>query len=76
MSRQRCSDKTVRRIRKQTGLDVVHAQAHHNHGTILCVSDGSVWDLYPDGSFARDDKATWRYEADSDYLCTMTGGTK
>ncbi len=51
MMRQRMSDRKVKKLARQTGLDLVGVlvRGNTNHRKDLCLRDGSVKHLWPDG---------------------------
>lgn len=56
MARQKLGQKKVNKLRQQTGLDilVVLVRGGTNHRRDLCLSDGSVVNLYKDGTMEKD----------------------
>lgn len=57
MARQRLNDRKTRRLREQTGLDVIRVlvRGGTDHRRDLCLADGSVVHLYRDGTMEKSD---------------------
>lgn len=53
--RQLLSDKKVKKLREKTSLDIVKVMVRGGtHNKLLCISDGSIVILYPDGKMEKD----------------------
>lgn len=55
MARQRLGEKKVKKLRMQTGLDIlaVLVRGDTGHRQDLCLSDGSIVSRWPDGSLEK-----------------------
>ena len=55
--RQRLGPKKVQKLRERTGLPVLFAMVRGgtNHRIDLCLEDGSIMNLYRDGTLEKDD---------------------
>jgi hypothetical protein len=60
--RQALSNKNVEKLKKKTGLPIVKVMVRGgSHSKLLCLEDGSIMILHPDGTMEKD-SFRWKFE--------------